>query len=121
MVLNSCGIVAVALGIAGIVLPLLPTTPFLLLASACFLRGSPRLHDWLWNHATFGAIIRDWQQHRCIAKKVKLRGAIFICCSFSVSIFFAPQVWLKIALFVLFLVIFSIFLRIPVKQSVAER
>lgn len=118
--LTGCGILFVTLGVVGIVVPLLPTTPFLLLASACFLRGSPKLHDWLVNHATFGAILRDWQQHKCIAKKIKLRGAIFICCSFSLSIVMVQSFWLKIALLTLFLVIFTLFLRIPVRQPVDE-
>ena len=57
------GFTALALGIAGVVLPVLPTTPFVLLAAACFARGSTRFHDWLLAHALFGPMISEWQQY----------------------------------------------------------
>ena len=65
------------LGIAGIVLPLLPTTPFILLASACFMRGSPAFHRWLHEHKTFGPMLENWHKHRAVTRKVKQRGAVF--------------------------------------------
>jgi hypothetical protein len=65
------GFVFVALGLIGVYLPLLPTTPFLLLAAACFARSSERCHQWLLNNPTFGPIIRDWQDRRCISRTSK--------------------------------------------------
>lgn len=62
----------VLLGVAGIVLPLLPTTPFLLLAAICFSRGSQRMHDWLVNHPTLGPPIVNWQTNRTITRKIKV-------------------------------------------------
>lgn len=68
---NILGGLALALAIIGIFLPLLPTTPFLLLASACFLRGSPRMHDWMLHNRLFGAQLRHYQTHRGIPLRTK--------------------------------------------------
>ena len=65
------GLVALGLGIAGIFLPLLPTTPFVLLAAACFSRGSTRCERWLLNHRTFGPMVRDWRRHRAIPRRAR--------------------------------------------------
>lgn len=65
------GVVALAFGIAGIALPLLPTTPFLLLAAFCFSRGSERLHAWLLAHPRYGPAILDWQEQGAISRKAK--------------------------------------------------
>lgn len=67
----TLGLAALALGTAGLVLPLLPTTPFMLLAAACFAKSSPRLHDWLTRHRLFGPAIRDWRDYRAISPKAK--------------------------------------------------
>jgi uncharacterized membrane protein YbaN (DUF454 family) len=68
---NIAGCACVALAFVGIFLPLLPTTPFLLLAAFCFSRGSARLHQWLLEHRTMGPIIRDWKERRAIRPRVK--------------------------------------------------
>jgi hypothetical protein len=60
------GIVSLGIGLFGVFVPLLPTTPFLLLAAACFLRSSTRLHRWLITHRWFGPYIRNYQEHRAI-------------------------------------------------------
>lgn len=60
------------LGMIGVFLPLLPTTPFLLLALWCFARSSRRFHSWLLNHSRFGPLLRDWEQHRVIPLRAKL-------------------------------------------------
>ena len=67
-----CGCLAVVLGILGIFLPLLPTTPFLLLAAACFFRSSPRLYNWLISHKRMGPYIRNFREHRAIPLKAKV-------------------------------------------------
>ncbi len=60
-----------SLGLVGVVLPVVPTTPFLLIAAACFARSSPRLHGWLLDHPLFGPPIRDWQAHGAIRPRAK--------------------------------------------------
>ena len=59
------------LGLLGVVLPVLPTTPFLLLAAGCFARSSPRLHRWLLDHPVFGPPIRNWEDNGAISRKAK--------------------------------------------------
>jgi uncharacterized protein len=66
------GLIATAMGIAGIVLPLVPTTPFLLLATYAFARSSPRLHDWLVTHPRLGPPIHDWRAHGAISRRAKI-------------------------------------------------
>ncbi|AMG32103.2 DUF454 domain-containing protein [Grimontia hollisae] len=101
LLLLAMGWLSVFLGVIGIFLPLLPTTPFLLLASACFMRGSPRIAKWLHGHPTFGPVINNWQQHRAIDKKVKRRASVFIVLSFSFSIVIVPELWHKAMLVVM--------------------
>ena len=71
----SAGIICVALGIVGAVLPILPTTPFMLLATFCFAKSSKRLHGWLVNHPRFGPAIKNWHEHGAISKTAKI-GAL---------------------------------------------
>ncbi len=59
------------LGLLGVVLPVLPTTPFLLLAAGCFAKSSPRLHQWLLGHPVFGPPIRNWEENGAISRKAK--------------------------------------------------
>ena len=86
IVLNLIGCLAVALGILGIFLPLLPTTPFLLLASACFARGSTRLHNWLQTNKVFGKYLRDYENGKGIPLRGKVWVLIFMWGSMSYSI-----------------------------------
>ena len=81
----TCGWAALALGVLGAFLPLLPTVPFLLLAAFCFSKGSDTLHDWLVNHEKFGPPIREWRAHGAIATRVKIMAMIFILASVGLS------------------------------------
>lgn len=85
--LNVIGLVAVVLAILGIFLPLLPTTPFLLLASACFARGSERLHGWLLANRLFGTTIRDFEQGKGIPRKAKITALVLLWVSLVYSVF----------------------------------
>ncbi|WP_050799169.1 YbaN family protein [Vibrio ichthyoenteri] len=115
------GGLSLCLGILGIFLPILPTTPFVLLASACFMRSSPRFHRWLSEHKTFGPIITNWHQYRAVSQKVKWRGALVMIASFSFSIYIVPHDWLKIALLIMLLALLSWFIRLPVIEHLADK
>lgn len=71
LVLKVTGILFVGLAILGVVLPILPTTPFLLVAAACFAKSSPEMQRRLLANKTFGPLINDWQKHRSIPRKAK--------------------------------------------------
>ncbi len=93
----SLGFLFIALGGVGLVLPVMPTTPFLLLAAACFARSSPRFYDWLLNIHVFGSLIKNWQETRSIPKKSKLVAIFSIILMGGLSIiFFIEMTFLKI-------------------------
>ena len=79
------GWIAVALGVLGIFLTLLPTTPFLLLASACFARGSSRMHNWLQTNRVFGKYLRDYENGHGMPLRAKVSVLIFMWCSMGYS------------------------------------
>jgi len=102
VLLIIAGWVAVILAVIGIVLPLLPTTPFLLLAAFCFSKSSQRFHDWLLNHPWFGDYIRNFQSGRGMTMKAKVSTIFLIWLSIGASvIFFVPIVWGKVMLLVI--------------------
>ena len=90
----TAGGLCVALGMIGALLPLLPTTPFMLLAAFCFARSSPRLHGWLLAHPTFGPVITRWQAHGAIAPKVKRVAVLTIVGCFLFSVVLGLKPWI---------------------------
>lgn len=89
------GAVALILGIIGIVVPVLPTTPFVLLAAACWARASPRFHHWLSRHRFFGPIIENWENRRAIPRRAKyLAWSMMTLSCIAVCIRFAHNWWI---------------------------
>ena len=84
------GLLALGLGMIGVVLPLLPTVPFLLLAAFCFARSSIRLHDWLLAHPVLGPPIEDWRRKGVIRRRAKIVASISILGTFAISL------WLQV-------------------------
>ena len=108
------GFIFLGLGALGVVLPLLPTTPFVLVSAACFARSSEKWHRWLLANETFGPMIRNWEDKRCISCRVKTIGILTMTLVGGYSVFFAVEnPGLKIAGGVLILIglCFVLFIR----------
>ena len=118
---NIAGGIALALGLLGIFLPLLPTTPFVLLAAACFARGSERFHQWLLANRTFGPMVNEWERHRSLPYRTKVTAIVLMSLTMAVSIvFFVRPLWLKVAL-ALFGVALAVWMyRIPSRDRPAH-
>lgn len=83
---QAAGALFLLLGLLGIPLPLLPTTPFLLLAAFCFARGSDRLHDWLVGHPRLGPPIEAWRRDRAISRQAKVMAGAAMLASLAISL-----------------------------------
>jgi len=97
--LIASGIICVGLAALGVFMPLLPTTPFLLLAAACFLRGSDRLYRWLIGHPVFGRYIRHYREDHAIPRASKIATLILLWGTILISaLVFARGIWLRLGL-----------------------
>ena len=95
------GYTSLALGIIGVVFPILPTTPFLLVAAACFARNSEKVYNWLINNRIFGKFIRDYRAGKGIPIKVKLYTLFFLWMTIIISILFISILWVQILLLII--------------------
>lgn len=93
------GTLFVGIGLVGAALPVLPTTPFMLLAAGCYVRASPRFYNWLLNTRAFGPLIREWRQYRSIPWRTKLTAIALMAVTLSTSIvFFVEQPYAQTAM-----------------------
>ncbi len=110
LLLNLVGAIAVVLAVLGAFLPLLPTTPFLLLASACFARSSVRAHNWLRTNPLFGQYLRDWEDGRGLPLRGKVVILLLMWTSMSYSMTRVAHIPALVALLVLIGVCVTVFL-----------
>ncbi len=113
LALNIVGILAVLLGIIGIFLPLLPTTPFLLLAAACFARGSKRMHNWLLSHRLFGEYLRNYEEGRGIPARAKAIAMLMMWSSLAYTAWRYEPLWLRLSLLAMGVGVSVYLLRLP--------
>jgi uncharacterized membrane protein YbaN (DUF454 family) len=97
--LTTIGLIFVGLAILGVILPILPTTPFLLVAAACFAKSSPRLQKKLLANKTFGPLIYEWQQNRSIPRKAKRIALLTIILSVVWSAYLLKNIMLTFLVF----------------------
>ena len=94
------GSVSLVLGLLGVFLPVLPTTPFLLLSAVLWVKSSPRLYEWLLNHRIFGDYIRNFREYRAIPLRAKIVSVTLLWATMSYCIFVVAneKLWLQIVL-----------------------
>lgn len=96
--MTVAGFVAVALGTAGVFLPVLPTTPFLLLAAWLFMKGNPRWRVWLVNHKYFGRYISNYIEYHAIPRKTKIISIVVLWTTIIISGIFVDLLWVRLLL-----------------------
>lgn len=93
----AAAFLCLGLGGVGIVTPLLPTTPFVLLAAWAAARGHPGLHDWLHQHPRFGPLLRQWSEERAIPRGAKLAAVAMIAASWALLWWLVDNTWAVLA------------------------
>lgn len=84
----------ILLSAIGLLLPILPTTPFLILALALFANSSPKFHQMLLNNRWFGPILKQWEENKTVTRSIKVRAILLVLISFPISIFLVREVWM---------------------------
>ncbi|MDP8201761.1 MAG: YbaN family protein [Candidatus Tenebribacter burtonii] len=98
LLLIIAGILAVTLGTIGVFVPLLPTTPFLLIASYCFVRSSQKLHNWLMNHRLFGKYLQNYIKCRAVTKLTKIISISVLWITIIISFVMIENIYARIVL-----------------------
>ena len=116
------GTIAVGLGTVGLLLPILPTTPFLLLAAACYLRSSDRLYFWLRSHSRLGPRLESYLHQRAVPLRVKVISLAIAWVSIgSFALFVTESPWLRVVLALVLVGKTAVMLRVRTAGSGAGR
>lgn len=118
-VLLVVGTASLMLGVVGIFLPVLPTTPFLLVTAACYARASTRLYAWLLGQKSLGPIITEWRRSRSFPPGVKTRALVAVVITFGISIVLIDSLLVRIVLVVVAAILLTFLYRIPTAQPEA--
>ncbi|MXQ11161.1 YbaN family protein [Microvirga makkahensis] len=110
----AVGYASLVLGLAGIVLPLLPTTPFVILAAWCFARSNPELAERLYEHPRFGPLLTTWRDQRAIPPRAKIYALLALALSYAVSVWLVPSAYVP---FILAAIMGSVALYIATRPS----
>jgi uncharacterized membrane protein YbaN (DUF454 family) len=121
LALRVVGFVATVLALFGALAPFVPTTPFVLLAAACFSRSSPRMHEWLLTNRAFGPYLAQWQRDHTIPRDAKRRAYLLLTVSFAFSIALAGSLWPRVALGVIGLALLVLVWWLPTTGRDANR
>ena len=95
------GWLSIILGVIGILLPLLPTTPFILLAAFCFARSSEKFHTWLLEHKLFGPIVQAWEEGKGIPKRTRNFAVLLMWSGMSLSAYLVWHIGATISLLII--------------------
>lgn len=112
--LITAGFLSVGLGLVGIMVPVLPTVPFLLLATVCFARSSERFYNWLIDHAKLGPMVRPYLNGEGLRRRTKIKAIMLVWFSMLLSIFFVRgHEWLQAILIIIALGVTLYLFRLP--------
>ena len=112
-VLIVVGTASLILGVIGVVLPVLPTTPFLLVTAACYARASTRLYAWLLGQRSLGPIITEWRRSRSLPPGVKTRALVMVAVTFTISIILIDAMVVRLVLIATGIILAAFLYRIP--------
>jgi uncharacterized protein len=115
--LVTVGTLSLVLGVVGIVVPILPTTPFLLVAAACYARSSTRLSAWLLGQPSLGPIVAEWRRSRSLPPRVKTRAILVVALTFGLSILIVDGLPLRLILLAVGLALAFFLWRVPAVQA----
>ena len=118
-VLLVVGTASLALGVIGIFLPVLPTTPFLLVTAACYARASTRLYNWLLGQRSLGPIIVEWRRSRSLPPGVKTRALVVVAITFTLSVILIDALAVRLILVATGVILAAFLYRIPTAQPEA--
>jgi uncharacterized membrane protein YbaN (DUF454 family) len=114
MLFFAAGTVSLMLGTIGVFLPILPTTPFLLLSVACYYKSSKRMHQWILNNRWFGEYIKNYKEGKGLSIRTKIVAITTLWIAISYSAFFVVNMWIaQLVLFAIAIAVSTHIIRLP--------